>query len=77
MGLKPGKERPGRTSHSQACTEFSLGSSPVVGLGTNFNVQKPLNLPRNGGTWLAQSAERVSLDCRVMSSSPTLGVEPA
>ena len=28
------------------------------------------------GTWLAQSAEHVTLDLRVMSSSPTLGMEP-
>jgi len=28
-----------------------------------------------GGTWLAELAEHVTLDLRVMSSSPTLGVE--
>ena len=30
---------------------------------------------REGGTWLAQSIEHVTLDLGVMSSSPTLGVE--
>lgn len=29
-----------------------------------------------GGTWLAHSVECVTLDLRVMSSSPTLSVEP-
>jgi len=29
------------------------------------------------GVWLAQSAERATLDLRVMSSSPMMGVEPS
>ena len=28
------------------------------------------------GAWLAQSTEHMTLNLRVMSSSPTLGVEP-
>ena len=29
-----------------------------------------------GGAWQAQSVERMTLDLRVMSSSPMLGMEP-
>ena len=32
---------------------------------------------KHKGAWLAQSVEHVTLDFRVVSSSPTLGVEPA
>jgi len=35
-----------------------------------------LELIWKGGTWLAQSVDHATLDLKVMSLSPTLGVEP-
>jgi len=37
---------------------------------------RPNKNPHEWGTWLAQSVEHVTLYLTVMSSSPTLGMEP-
>jgi len=44
------------------------------GITDNLNISQ-LFKNKNTGTWLAQSAEHVALDVRVMSSSPMLGIE--
>ena len=52
-----------------------LALGPSLGIGETVGVdgkEEPL-----GDTWLAQSLEHGTLDLRVVSSSPTLGAEPA
>ena len=40
-----------------------------------FQLKQHSNYSPSRGAWLAQSEEHVTLDLRVVSSSPTLGVE--
>ena len=41
----------------------------------NFHFSKEIKLKPTGDTWLAQSVENASLDLRIVSSNPMLGVE--
>ena len=54
------------------------GVVPYKEQGTMFSAaEEPFPINWEGrGAWLAQSVEPLTLDPRVMSLSPTLGVEP-
>ena len=47
-----------------------------AGFGSKWKLEQNFTYLFNCGTWLALEVEHPTLDFRVVSSSPTLGMEP-